>query len=56
LDQQPLIYLDLLLNRIEEKLLYSIPEKIPKRVTPKTVTRDFNDLRKVLILGGDDNA
>lgn len=38
------------------KIILFYPEKIPRRVTQKTVTRDFNDLRKVLILGGDDNA
>ena len=32
------------------------PSKIPKKVLPRTQQRDFNDYRKVVILGGDHDA
>lgn len=36
------------------KLFY--PAKIPTSVQPKLELRDLNDLRKVVIIGGDNNA
>lgn len=37
-------------------VVLSHPQKIPKRINPKTTPRDYSDQRKVVILGDDHNA